>query len=108
MKNKIDLSPIMENFPEAKSGFKIHKNHIGWCTPMTKSTCTGKRRQFAINAKHHFKKQGEDGLELPEPPAWLKNYREPYPSMPGFNDDNNLAPVTVTAQKNTPMSPITP
>ncbi len=36
-----------------RAGMKIKLNpaHKGWCTPMTKSTCTGKRRQFAINAK---------------------------------------------------------
>lgn len=47
----------------AKSGFKINPKHKGYCTPMTKATCTGKRRTFALNAKKHFKK-GEDGLEI--------------------------------------------
>ena len=48
------------------SSFKINPKHKGWCTPMTKSTCTGKRRTFALNAKHHFKKwkKGENGLEI--------------------------------------------
>ena len=39
----------------------MHLNpaHKGWCTPMTKSTCTGKRRQFALNSKksHGFRKK---------------------------------------------------
>lgn len=47
---------------EAKSGFKLNPDHKGWCTPMSKPTCTGKRRQFAINAKNHFKKQDEGGV----------------------------------------------
>lgn len=54
--------PTPEEIEEFKKGggFHINPAHKGWCTPMTKPTCTGKRRQFAINAKHHFKKQ-EDG-----------------------------------------------
>lgn len=44
-------------------GFKINPKHRGYCTPMTKSTCTGRRRQFAINAKNHFQKQ-EDGGQM--------------------------------------------
>lgn len=48
--------------PEAKEGFKLNPAHKGWCTPMSKSTCTGKRRQFAINAKNHFKKQEDGGM----------------------------------------------
>lgn len=90
---------------KAKSGFKINPKHKGWCTPMTKSTCTGKRRQFAINAKHHFKKQGEDGLELDpidlsNAPKWLKNYKDPGLNLvPGFDTDNELAPVTVNDRR---------
>ncbi len=63
---KIDLSPLMEHLPEAKSGFKLNPKHKGWCTPITKSTCTGKRKTFALNAKAHFKKRkGEEGDSLP-------------------------------------------
>ena len=36
-----------------KSGFKINPAHKGWCTPMTKKTCTGKRRAFAKTMKKH-------------------------------------------------------
>lgn len=99
----------------AKNGFKLNPKHKGWCTPMTKSTCTGKRRQFAINAKNHFKKKAFDGTEL-DPidfsnhPKWLDTYQDPYPSFPGFQDDNTLAPVTVTNRNNrkldTSLAPI--
>lgn len=43
------------------SSFKLNPKHKGWCTPMTKKTCTGKRRTFAMNAKHHFKKYANGG-----------------------------------------------
>lgn len=46
-------------FKKAAKGFKINPEHKGYCTPMTKSTCTGKRKQFAINAKNHFKKAAD-------------------------------------------------
>jgi len=49
-----------------KGGFHINPKHKGWCTPMTKSTCTGARRQFAINAKNHFKKQQDGGQTMPD------------------------------------------
>lgn len=42
---------------QAKSGFKLNPEHEGYCTPITKSTCTGKRKVFALNAKAHFKKR---------------------------------------------------
>lgn len=46
-------------------GFHLNPAHKGWCTPMTKATCTGKRRTFALNAKHHFKKwKHEDGGDI--------------------------------------------
>ena len=35
------------------SGFEINPKHKGWCTPMTKSTCTGRRRAFALTMKKH-------------------------------------------------------
>lgn len=35
-------------------GIKINPAHKGWCTPMSKPTCTGKRRAFAqMMKKHH-------------------------------------------------------
>ena len=36
-----------------KSGFKLNPKHEGWCTPMTKKTCTGKRKAFAQTMKKH-------------------------------------------------------
>lgn len=46
-------------------GFHINPAHKGFCTPMSKATCTGKRRTFALNAKHHFKKwKHEDGGDI--------------------------------------------
>ncbi len=30
---------------------KINPAHKGMCTPMSKPTCTGKRKEFAIEAK---------------------------------------------------------
>lgn len=69
--NPLGLSE--EELGQAKKGggFKLNPNHAGWCSPMTKSTCTGARRQFAINAKNHFKKQQMGGVlahdeELPQ------------------------------------------
>jgi hypothetical protein len=34
-----------------KGPFKLNPAHKGYCTPMSKPTCTGKRRQFAEEAK---------------------------------------------------------
>jgi hypothetical protein len=39
----------------------VNPAHKGYCTPMTKSTCTPRRKAFARRAKAHFK---EDGGEL--------------------------------------------
>lgn len=41
------------------ASFKMNPNHKGYCTPMTKSTCTGKRKTFAENAKktHGFRQK---------------------------------------------------
>lgn len=36
----------------------INSAHKGYCTPMTKSTCTPHRKAFAIRAKNHFKEDG--------------------------------------------------
>lgn len=115
LNNEVASNKSNNNDNMAKNGFKLNPKHKGWCTPMTKSTCTGKRRQFAINAKNHFKKKAFDGTEL-DPidfsnhPKWLDTYQDPYPSMPGFQDDNTLAPVTVTNRNNrkldTSLAPI--
>ncbi len=41
----------------------INPKHKGWCTPMSKSTCTGARRRLAITLKKHhgFHKKKEMG-----------------------------------------------
>ena len=46
---------------KSKSTFKLNPAHKGYCTPMTKKTCTGKRKQFALNAKksHGFRKKAK-------------------------------------------------
>jgi hypothetical protein len=47
----------VETLPEAKSGHWIQKavnpKHKGYCTPMTKSTCTPKRKALAMTFKKH-------------------------------------------------------
>jgi hypothetical protein len=46
--------------PEYKEGgsmhIKLNPKHKGFCTPISKSTCTGKRKQFALNARKWNKK----------------------------------------------------
>lgn len=46
----------------AKDGHWIQKainpDHKGYCTPMTKATCTPHRKAFAMRAKHHNLKDG--------------------------------------------------
>lgn len=34
-----------------EKSFHLNPEHKGWCTPMSKPTCTGKRRAFAKEAK---------------------------------------------------------
>lgn len=36
----------------------VNPAHKGYCTPMTKSTCTPHRKAFAMRAKAHFKAEG--------------------------------------------------
>ncbi len=50
----------------------VNPEHKGYCTPMTKSTCTGHRKAFAKRAKAHFKEDGgvveyPDGGVIPLP-----------------------------------------
>lgn len=42
----------------------VNPKHKGYCTPMTKSTCTGRRRAFALTMKKHhgFHKKQDGGL----------------------------------------------
>ncbi len=77
-----------------KGGFKINPAHKGWCTPMSKSTCTGKRRQFAINAKNHFKKQQDGGPNVVTDPNQLlaMGYTPGYDSSGlGYISTGNMA-----------------
>ncbi len=45
-----------------KGPFKMNPAHKGDCTPMSKSTCTGRKKEFAKEAKagvfKHPKKKG--------------------------------------------------
>lgn len=62
-----DLFPFSEDFlPEGKNGNWIQKAvnpaHKGYCTPMTKSTCTPRRKALAKTfKKHHGFHKSEDG-----------------------------------------------
>src|SRR5260221_11819935 len=56
--------------PEAKSGGWISKavnpEHRGYCTPMTKSTCTPRRKAFAMTMKKHHGFHKNGGI-IPDP-----------------------------------------
>lgn len=60
-----------DNMPSARDGHWIQKainpKHKGYCTPMTKSTCTPKRKALAKTfKKHHGFHKGEDGTYIPD------------------------------------------
>ncbi len=59
---KSTSSNSQEQLPVAKEGGwikgAVNPAHKGYCTPMTKSTCTGHRKAFAKRAKAHFKQEG--------------------------------------------------
>lgn len=109
---KIDLSSLIESFPEAKSGIHIKKANRGKFTAYKKRT--GKTTQealhsddphvrkmanFAKNAKKWGK--GENGTDIPVPPEWIKKYLE---SQKGFgNIPNQLGTVTVTDRNINPL-----
>ncbi len=62
------IDDLTEN---AKSGWlsgAVNPKHVGFCSPMTKSTCTPRRKAFAERAKHH---NLDDGGEVS-----LYNYDE--------------------------------
>lgn len=60
----------MDELEEAKGGNwiqgAVNPKHKGYCTPMTKKTCTPRRKAFARTMKKHhgFHKKGEDGLAM--------------------------------------------
>lgn len=64
---------------------KLNPKHKGWCTPMTKSTCTGKRRQFAINAKKWKHEEGGDVKDRNVAESTAKKIFIPG-NFPGHND----------------------
>lgn len=63
--------------PMAKDGKWIQKainpKHKGYCTPMTKSTCTPRRKALAKTLKKMAKRRkGENGVEMPEQDAQME------------------------------------
>lgn len=68
-------APPMEyggDMPMAKSGKWIQKavnpEHKGYCTPMTKKTCTPKRKALAKTfKKHHGFHKAQDGMQMQQP-----------------------------------------
>lgn len=57
-----DLGGLLQEFGKGGKWIQgaVNPAHKGWCTPMTKSTCTGRRRAFALTMKKHhgFHEQG--------------------------------------------------
>lgn len=82
-----------DNLEEMKKGGWIQKainpKHKGYCTPMTKPTCTGHRRALALRFKHGDLHK-EDGGDLPAyangdfltEDQYLRGYDTPAPLMP--------------------------
>lgn len=86
----------------AKSGSwlkgAVNPAHKGYCTPMTKSTCTGHRKAFAERAKHH---NLEDGGIIPNPDLYThygnaESGMDMYPNG-GPVKGNNRSPVKYAA-----------
>ena len=56
--------------PKAEKGKKnwikgaVNPDHVGYCTPMTKETCTPKRKAFALTMKKHHGFHKKDGGEI--------------------------------------------
>lgn len=42
----------------------VNPKHKGYCTPMTKSTCTPHRKAFAMRAKHHDLEENEVNMKM--------------------------------------------
>ena len=55
------LSDAKKSIENKDKGFSLNPKHKGWCSPITKKTCTGRRKQFALNAKksHGFRKKAK-------------------------------------------------
>lgn len=108
--------------PEYKSGGWIQKainpEHKGYCTPMTKSTCTPHRKALAMRFKHGDLHKKSDGGLIPEfaiggeynindyMPSYLNNNRdytdiiEKMPYNPNtIMQENNLTPLNINNYK---------
>jgi len=98
-----ELSPIESLDKMAKGGWiqgAVNPAHKGYCTPMTKSTCTGARRRFALTMKkHHGFHEKELGGALynnsqldSAPPAieYLNRKEGKNPHLPGFGPGGEL------------------
>ncbi len=94
-----------EESQEMKSGGwikgAVNPKHVGFCTPMTKATCTPRRKAFAIRAKHHFKEEGGDvykegGLSREDD---YGSKSKPYPSVASedFAGGNRSYPIPTRA-----------
>lgn len=58
-------TPILKKGGKSKNWIQsaVNPKHEGFCTPMSKPTCVGKRRTFALTMKKHhgFHKKHENG-----------------------------------------------
>jgi hypothetical protein len=60
----MDIYKVMADAKKTKKNWiqkAINPKHEGFCTPITKKTCTGKRKAFALmmKSKHGFHKSGD-------------------------------------------------
>lgn len=102
--------------PIMKKGGKTHwiqgainKDHVGYCTPITKSTCTGKRKALAMTfKKHHGFHKGTGDLVTPENPPGMgdpMDFQGTPPTdgrwtpMPAGQPDPTPQPVAVPPQE---------
>lgn len=131
--NTIDLSSLITDMPQGKSGITIKKSHRGLLhknlgvpegesIPASKlaiksgdSTAIKKRKQFAINAKkwHH----AEDGLTLPDGRKLIDNRAPNYawstsgdnlPANPAFDSWKQANAIPVENQSNFSINPASP
>lgn len=96
---------------EHKSGGWISKavnpKHKGYCTPMTKSTCTGHRRALALTFKKHHGFHHEDGGDVEYAYGGeLKTGRQPIPIADPYGpsdivfDENGVQPMNDLIYRN--------
>lgn len=88
----------------AKGGWiqgAVNPEHKGYCTPMTKSTCTGARRRFALTMKKHhgFHEKGgalynASQLEVAPPAQEYMNRQDgKNPHIPGYKSGGKLTAI---------------